>query len=184
MIVDNAVYVDGRRFEPCPLGETYWVCRERGGLAWVTLFEPTQEEFDSVAGLFDLREMAEEDTIRAQGRPRLERHGDSVFVVLKTARYREESDAVEFGEVHVFMGPDFAIVVGRGGASRLDGVRPRLEGKPGLLRRGPAAVLCAVVERVVEDYGPVVDGLENDVEEVEEEVFGGNAGVSRRIYEL
>ena len=184
MIVDYAVYVDGRRSEPCPLGETYRVRRERGGLAWVTLFEPTAVEFGSVAGEFGLRAMAAEDGIRAQGRPRLERHGNSVFVALKPARYREGSAAVEFGEVRVFLGPDFAVVIGRGEASRLDGLHGQLEAKPDLLRRGPGAALFAVVERVVRGYGPVVDALENDVDEVEEEVFGGNAGVSRRIYGL
>ena len=105
-------------------------------------------------------------------------------MALRAARYRDVSAAVEFGEVRVFLGPDFAVVVGRGEASRLDGLHGRLEAKPDLLRRGPGAVLFAVVERVVWGYGPVVDPLENDVDEVEEEVFGGNAGVSRRTYGL
>jgi magnesium transporter len=185
MIVDNAIYVGGRRAaEPSSLQETYEACRERHGLAWIGLYEPTEEEFASVAEEFGLHPLAVEDAIKAHQRPKLERYGETLFTVLKSARYLDESETVEFGEIHVFVGADFVVTVRHGEASTLDRVRRRLESMPELLCRGPEAILYAIMDRVVDDYAPVVAGLEHDIDEIESEVFGGKAGVSKRIYEL
>jgi magnesium transporter len=185
MIVDRAIYVDGKRAELSGSAEsTYGACRRRGGMAWIGLYEPDEAEFSSVAEEFGLHPLAVEDAVHAHQRPKLEKYGDTYFVVLKTARYVDETETVEFGEIHVFVGEDFVVTVRHGEASALRGVRERLEGDRELLRRGPAAVLYAIMDRVVDDYGPVVDGLENDIDEIESEVFGGSPHVSRRIYEL
>ncbi len=185
MIVDNAIYVDGRRSEtPDSLEQAHEACRERDGFAWIGLYEPSEEEFESVAGEFDLHELAVEDAVTAHQRPKIERYGDSVFVVLKSARYIDETETVEFGEIHAFVGPDFIITVRHGKASELHEARERLENEPDLLRRGPSAVLYAIMDQVVDDYAPVSEGLETDIDEIEAEVFGGNAAVSRRIYAL
>jgi magnesium transporter len=185
MIVDSAIYVDGRRaVEPASLEETYKACREQHGLAWIGLYEPTEEEFSSVAEEFGLHPLAVEDAIKAHQRPKIERYGETLFTVLKPARYLDESETVEFGEIHAFVGRDFVVTVRHGKASTLDRVRRRLESMPELLSRGPEAILYGIMDRVVDDYGPVVAGLENDIDEIETEVFGGNPEVSRRIYEL
>jgi magnesium transporter len=185
MIVDNAIYVDGRRSaEPPSLHETQEAIRRQGGLAWIGLYEPTEEEFSSVAEEFGLHPLAVEDALEAHQRPKLERYDGTLFVVLRPARYIDETETVEFGEVHVFVGENFVVTVRHGEASELGRVRSRLEGDPELLRLGSEAVLYAVLDRVVDDYAPVVAGLENDIDEIESEVFSGNAGVSRRIYEL
>jgi magnesium transporter len=182
--LDSAIYVDGRRSGDAPLDEIHETCRARGGFAWVGLYEPTEEEFDSVAGEFGLHELAIKDAIKPHQRPKVEDYGGTLFVVLKAARYLEEKEAVEFGEIHAFVGPDFVVTMRYGEASELDGVRRRMEGEPELLRKGPFAVIYTIMDRVVDDYGPVADGLENDIDEIEVEVFGGNPDVSRRIYEL
>jgi magnesium transporter len=185
VIVDNAIYVDGHRTaEPSSLQETYEAVRSRHGVAWIGLYRPTVEEFSSVAGEFGLHGLAVEDATEAHQRPKLERYGGTLFVVLKPARYLDEEERVEFGEVHIFVGEDFVVTVRHGESPDLGAVRKRLEADPELLRRGPEAILHAIMDRVVDDYAPVVDGLENDIEEIETEVFGGNASVSRRIYEL
>ena len=185
VIVDNAIYVQGRRTEqPRSLQETYEVVRQRQGVAWIGLYKPTEEEFSSVAGEFGLHPLAVEDAVKAHQRPKLERYDGTLFVVLRPARYLDETETVEFGEAHLFVGEDFVVTVRHGEASELGKVRHRLEGDPELLRVGPEAILYAVMDRVVDDYAPVVAGLENDIDEIETEVFSGNAGVSRRIYEL
>ena len=185
MIVDSAIYVDGHRTaEPGTLQETYEAVRERHGVAWIGLYKPTEEEFSSVADEFDLHGLAVEDATEAHQRPKLERYGGILFVVLKPARYLDKEERVEFGEVHAFVGEDFVVTVRHGETPDLGEVRERLEADPELLRRGPEAILHAIMDRVVDDYRPVVDGLENDIEEIETEVFGGNPSVSRRIYEL
>jgi magnesium transporter len=186
VIVDKAIYVQGRRSEePASLKETYEAVRQRRGVAWIGLYKPTEEEFASVAGEFGLHPLAVEDAVNAHQRPKLERYdGGTLFVVLRPARYLDETETVEFGEVHLFVGEDFVVTVRHGEASELGKVRHRLEGDPELLRAGPQAILYAVVDRVVDDYAPVVAGLENDIDEIETQVFSGNAGASRRIYEL
>jgi magnesium transporter len=185
MIVDNAIYVDGRRLaEPSSLRQTYQACRKWRGLAWIGLYKPTEEEFSSVAGEFGLHPLAVEDAIKAHQRPKIERYDGILFVVLRPARYVDETETVEFGEIHAFVGGDFVVTVRHGEASALNRVRRRLESQPELLKRGPETILYAIMDRVVDDYAPVVAGLENDVDEIETEVFSGNAGVSRRIYEL
>ena len=183
--MDSAIYVDGRRaMETRSLQETYQACREQRGIAWIGLYKPSYEEFSSVAGEFELHPLAVEDAVSAHQRPKLERYGETLFVVLRAARYIDETETVEFGELHVFVGDDFVVTVRHGEAPNLGDVRRRLEAEPELLRRGPEAILYAIMDEVVDGYAPVVEGLENDIDEIETEVFSGNAGVSRRIYEL
>ena len=185
MIVNNLIYMDGRRPEESgSLQETYEAVRQRRGVAWIALYKPTEEEFASVAREFGLHPLAVEDPIKAPLRTRLEHYEGTLFLVLKAARYLDETETVEFGEVDVFVGEDFVVMVLRGEPAALAPMRERLEGDPELLRRGPEAILYAIIGRVVDGYAPVVAGLENDIDEIETEVFSGNAGVSRRIYEL
>ncbi len=185
MIVDRAIYRDGRRTaEPRDLPQMSDACRQDGGIAWVGLYRPTEPEFAAVAAEFRLHELAVEDAVKAHQRPKLERYGDTLFCVLRPARYIDDTETVEFGEVHVFAGPHFVITVRHGEAPDLAAVRTGLEARPDLLCRGPVVVLHAIMDRVVDDYAPVVAGVENDLDEIEDEVFGGTADVSRRVYEL
>ncbi|MBA2712104.1 MAG: magnesium and cobalt transport protein CorA [Rubrobacteraceae bacterium] len=184
MIADSAIYVDGERTESPGLEGIRHTCHERGGFVWVGLVEPDDEELASVAREFGLPEKAVRDAVKAHHRPRLDHYGEAFFVVLRTARYLDQEERVEFGEILIFLGRDYVVTIWHGKASSLEGLRKELEGHSGFLGKGTGAVLWAVVDRVVDGYEPVIDGLENDVDEIEEEVFGGNADVSRRIYEL
>ncbi len=185
MIVDSAIYVNGKRAEASgSLEETYTKTREVGGVAWIGLYKPSDGEFGRVAEEFSLHELAVEDAIVAHQRPKLERYGDTLFVVLRAARYLDGPETVEFAELHAFVGPDFVVTVRHGESPDLSRVRHRMEAEPDILGLGTEAILYAILDRVVDDYGPVVAGLENDIDEIEAEVFGGNAGVTRRTYEL
>jgi magnesium transporter len=186
VIVDWAVYEEGRRRAEKPaLEDTYDLCRKDGSFAWIGLYEPTEEEFDAVRREFDLHELAVEDAIKAHQRPKLEVYDDTLFLVLKTARYLDEPEEVEFGEILVFVAEGFVVTVRHGEASELRGVRRQVEQRPDMLRCGPGAVLHAIVDRVVDDYQPVLAGLEDDIEEVEQEVFSPDrTNPAKRIYEL
>jgi len=185
-VIDSAVYGDGHRVaSPMSLGETYRALRDNpGGMAWIGLYRPQPHELTSLAAEFGLHELAVEDAIVAHQRPKFERYGETVFVVLRAARYRDDVEEVEFGELHLFMGPDFVITVRHSESPDLSTVRSRLERERNLLQRGPEAVLYAILDAVVDGYAPVVAGLENDIDEIETEVFRGDPSVSRRIYEL
>ena len=185
MIIDRAVYLDGRRAaEPDDLSELHAACDTDGAVVWLGLYEPSSEEFSSVAREFELHELAVEDAVKAHQRPKLERYDDTLFLVLRPARYVDEREMVVFGEVAIFVGPQFVITVRHGDAPELGAVRRRLEARPELLKRGPLAITYAIVDHVVDGYAPVVAGLENDIDEIEDEVFGGSPRVSRRIYDL
>ncbi|PIM69853.1 transporter [Streptomyces sp. JV178] len=180
------MYEDGVRVAaPASLAETYRALREApSGMAWIGLARPTEGELLSLATEFDLHPLAVEDAMEAHQRPKLERYGDTLFVVLRAARYLDAPEEVDFGELHVFVGPDFVITVRHGAAPDLSAVRRRMEETPELLRLGPEAVLYAILDAVVDDYVPVVAGVQNDIDEIETEVFRGDPEVSRRIYEL
>jgi len=185
-LVDSAVYVDGERVaSPRSLAETYESLHEYSdGLAWMGLFRPAESEVASLASEFDLHELAVEDAIVAHQRPKLERYDETLFVVLRAAWYLDDLEEVRFGELHAFVGPDFVITVRHSDQPDLSGVRRRMESNPDLLRLGPEAILYALVDKVVDGYEPVVTGLENDIDEIETQVFSGDPQVSRRIYEL
>jgi magnesium transporter len=185
VIVDCAIYRDGRRAEELhDLAEVGAACMDGDGTAWIGLSSPSAEEFAEVAEMFGLHELAVEDAVDAHQRAKLERYGETLFCVLRPARYLDESETVEFGELHVVAGPRFVITVRHDEIPDLRAVRRSLEARPDVLRRGPVAVLHAIMDRVVDDYAPVVAGVENDIDEIELEVFGGGRDVSRRIYEL
>jgi magnesium transporter len=156
------------------------------GFVWLGMFEPDPEELELVQDRFGLHDLAVEDAQAFHLRPKIESYdeGDVLFVVLRTARYVEEKEEVEFGEVSVFMSQRFIITVRQGVASDLHGARLRLERRPELLREGPGAVLWAILDKIVDDYAPVVEGLESDIEEVEQTVFSGAAAPTQRIYFL
>src|SRR5437588_10046361 len=171
-VVDSALYRDGRRAAtPGSLAETY---RELRGstetMAWIGLYRPGAAELQSLAAEFDLHALAVEDAITAHQRPKLERYGETLFVVLRAARYLDAPEEVEFSELHVFIGPSFVLTVRHGSAPNLAEVRRRMEANPELLRQGPEAVLYAILDEVVDSYGPVVAGLQKDIDEIETEV--------------
>ena len=185
MILDCAHYRDGARQNDAPLAieEAAERCRE-DGFIWLGLHDPEPAELTEVAERFDLPPLAVEDAMKAHQRPKLEAYGDGFFLVLHTARYLDDVEEVEFGEVHVFTGRSFVIVIRHGAASELHAARERLEARPELLREGPSAAVWAIMDKVVDDYEPVMAGLENDVEEVEVDVFGERSDETKRIYFL
>ncbi|MFN2615986.1 MAG: magnesium/cobalt transporter CorA [Thermoleophilaceae bacterium] len=189
MIVDCAVYEKGQRRDgQVPLDQAYDACGKKGAFVWIGLHDPSPEEFDSLKREFELHELAVEDAIKAHQRPKLEVYGDMVFIVLKTARYVDPDEVVQLDEIQVFLGEDYVITVRHGQASELHSVRERLEQQPELLQHGPSAVLHAIADRVVDDYAPALAGLEEDVDQVENQVFsperGHSGAVAERIYKL
>ena len=189
MIIDCAVYDDGKRREGIlPLDEALEAAGEPGSFTWIGLHQPTPSEFYAVRHEFGLHELAVEDAVKAHQRPKLEVYGNDIFVVLKTARYIDASETVEFAEIQLFVGRNYVVSVRHGQASALAEVRKDLEDDPERMRLGPMAVLHAVMDRVVDDYEPVIDGLDNDMRETEVDVFAadraGRPDPSRRIFKL
>jgi magnesium transporter len=186
VIVDCAIYEDGvRRDGKVELTHAYDERHAPGKFVWIGLYEPTEEEFDSLRREFNLHPLAVEDAIHAHQRPKLEVYEDMVFLVLKTARYVDPTEVIELGEVLVFLGEDFVITVRHGEASSLTPVREVLDANPARLKHGPGSVLHAILDRIVDDYQPAIEGLEHDIDEVEEQLFSGErVNPAERIYRL
>ena len=188
MIVDQAVYRDGRR-RPCgDLSDELEALRTGGhpqDFLWIGLKDPTDEEFDLVNDELKLHPLAVEDAVKGNQRPKVELYDNTIFVVLKTLRYLEETSDIETGEVMVFLGDRFVVTVRRGEANPLAMVRHRLEADPDKLRYGEIAVLHAVMDSIVDNYVLIDSELQTDLEEIEQAVFSGNPEVdSQTIYRL
>jgi magnesium transporter len=187
VIVDCAYYKDGARQHegPIPLEQAAEHARGDGEFVWIGLHEPAEEELKRLEGLFGLHELAVEDAARPHQRPKIEDYDESWFIVLRTAHYHEEEERVHFGEIDVFAGSGYVITVRHGPGSELATARARLEARPDLLKMGPAAAVWAILDKVVDDYGPVTDGIDDDIEEVETDVFDDSSPApTARIYRL
>ena len=185
-VVNNAVYVDGRRIAtPATLTETFALLADTpDALAWIGLYRPESTLLAELAGEFGLHELAVEDAVVAHQRPKLERYGDTLFLVLRAAHYEDDAERVLFGELHVFAGANFVITVRHSEGPDLSIVRTHMESTPDALHGGPEAVLYAIIDAVVDGYKPVIEGLANDIDEIETQVFDGDPKVSKRIYQL
>jgi len=188
VIVDCAIYQDGCRTEgPADFSDALDQARLTGdSFLWIGLHEPTEKEFGLVTSEFGLHPLAVEDALTAHQRPKLEIYDDSLFLVLKPVQYEEKAGTVTAGELMVFVGDSFVVTVRHGEANPLSAVRERLEHTPEVLAHGPTAVMYAVADAVVDHYLDVADGLHEDLDVLETEVFApdGNAGhnTAGRIY--
>src|SRR5271169_6506859 len=186
MIIDCAYYQDGRRQGEgaVPLEEAAARCGQ-GGFVWLGLFEPGDEELAQVRDTFGLHELAVEDAQNFHMRPKIELYDQDVrLVILRTARYDDAAEEVQFGEISIFLAPTFVITVRQGVASELREARQRLEQRPELLAAGSWSALWAILDQVVDDYAPVVAGLERDIDQIEATVFSGASAPTERIYSL
>jgi magnesium transporter len=184
MLISCVAYQNGRKLADIPVEDISEYVGRPDCFVWVAMFEPARAELDQMAEEFGLHELAVEDAIVAHQRPKIERYGETLFVVLRAATYLDADEEVEFGEIHVFVGPNFVLTVRHSRTPDLAVVRQRMEASPELLALGPEAVLYAILDSVVDGYAPVVAGLDKDIDEIEAEVFRGDPAVSRRIYEL
>ena len=191
-VVDCGVYVDGARL-PGRWTHTEAVAevRRRGeGFVWIGLHEPDERQIQGVAETFGLHELAVEDAVQAHQRPKLERYGENLFMVLKTVRYVEHespttaNEIVESGEIMVFLGRDYVVTVRHGKHSGLHGLRAELESAPERLRAGgPAAVLHAIADQIVDSYLAVTASFETDIDVIERAVFAPRSPISaEQIY--
>ena len=186
MIIDCAHYQNGRRRDdgPVALEEAAIRCLQ-GGFVWLGLFEPGDDELAQVRATFGLHELAIEDAQNLHTRPKVESYDRDVrLVILRTAHYDDAAEEVKFGQISVFLAPNFVITVRRGVASELRGARQRLEQRPELLAEGSVSALWAILDQVVDGYEPVVAGLEHDIDQIEATVFSGTAAPTERIYSL
>ncbi len=178
VVMDCAVYVDGQRHEVDDRHTALQQASELGGFVWLGLYAPTEAELGTIAGRYGLHPLAVEDAVYAHQRPKLEPYDDGLFMVLKTATYVEHdrltatSEVVDTGEVMVFLGAHHVITVRHGDHGALRGLRRELEEQRDLLALGPAAVLYALCDHVVDSFVDVAAAVEEDVDELEQSVFG------------
>ncbi|MEU5686995.1 magnesium and cobalt transport protein CorA [Streptomyces venezuelae] len=193
-VVNCVTYRDGVRQPPGrDLVDSVERIRRTGdGFVWLGLHEPTEEEFADIADLFGLHPLAVEDAVHAHQRPKVERYDQTLFAVFKTVCYVEHteltatSEVVDTGEIMVFVGRDFVITVRHGRHGSLGPMREELESSPEQLAQGPAAVLHALADHVVDGYLEATDAVQSDIDQVETDVFAPDGARTDpgRIYQL
>jgi magnesium transporter len=185
MIVECAHYVRGlRQMTPLTVAEAQECPRSGGSFVWLELHEPDERLMAEIRDGFNLHELAVEDASRAHQRPKVEGYEGFYFLVFKTARYHTGERRLEMGELDLFLGSGFVIAVRHGAAAELGPVRERLEQRGELLKSGPATVVWAILDALVDDYRPVVEALESDIEDVERMIFVDREDATERIYFL
>jgi magnesium transporter len=185
VIVKCSAYEEGLRCgDDLALDDAGAAAKGEGAFVWLGVLEPSADEFESIAREFDLHELAVEDAIKAHQRPKVELYGDTLFVVVKTAHYVDSEEVIEVGELMIFVNPRFIITV-RHGEGDLSAVRERIERRPDLLRHGTGMALYAILDHVVDGYEVAAQGVDQDIQQVERQVFANEgANPAERIYKL
>jgi len=184
MIVNCAAYADGCRVANLQIEDISTVLADKNQFVWIGLHEPSEDLLRRIQQEFGLHDLAVEDAFRAHQRPKIEEYGNSLFIVLRTAQLQDGK--IAFGETHIFLGPRYVVSVRHGASLSYAEVRARCESTPHLLRKGPGFVLYALMDFVVDHYFPIVDALEDELERLEEQIFGGkfNRESTEEIYDL
>jgi magnesium transporter len=185
-IVNCAAYAGGRRVADVRIEDISEVLKQPDRFLWIGLHEPEEDLLRKVQQEFGLHDLAIEDALRAHQRPKIEIYGDSLFIVLRTAQLNRAERRIDFGETHFFVGPRYIVSVRHGASLSYAEVRARCEATPHLLEKGPGFVLHALMDFIVDQYFPIVEALEDELQALEEEIFGESFSreTTKRIYRL
>ena len=185
-LVNSVAYADGLRVGDVAIPDISEVLKEPGRFVWVGLHEPDDEMLAEIQQEFSLHDLAVEDAARAHQRPKLERYGDSIFVVLRTAHTDASTGGIDFGETHLFVGANYVVSVRHGGTLPFAEVVARCEANPDLMVKGPVFVLYSIMDFIVDQYFPLVDTYEDKLAELEDNVFQQTLPreTTERIYQL
>jgi magnesium transporter len=185
-VVNCAAYTEGRRVATIPIEDISEHLADPNGFVWIGLYEPDENMLKQIQEEFQLHDLAIEDAHRAHQRPKLETYGDSLFIVVRTAQINSDSGHIDFGETHFFVGKNFILSIRHGSSRPYSDVRARCETAPQLLRKGPGFALYAVMDSIVDGYFPVIQGLEQELESLEERIFDEKPSreMTRQIYDL
>ena len=185
-LVASVAYEAGRRLGEVSIPDISEVLKQPGRFVWVGLLEPDDEMLAEIQQEFSLHDLAIEDAARAHQRPKLERYGDSIFVVLRTAHLDSTTGGIDYGETHLFVGANYIVSVRHGGSLPYTEVRTRCEASPELLAKGPGFVLYALMDFIVDQYFPLVDAFEDKLAALEDNIFSQThtRETTERIYQL
>ena len=185
-LINSVAYADGLRVGDVAIADISDVLREPGRFVWVGLHEPEAEMLAEIQQEFSLHDLAVEDAAHAHQRPKLERYGNSIFVVLRTVHIDQATGGIDYGETHIFVGANYVVSVRHGGSLPYGDVRTRCEATPDLLIKGPGFVLYALMDFIVDQYFPLVDRFEDKLGELEDDIFRQTLTreTTQRIYQL
>jgi magnesium transporter len=170
-VVNCAAYLEGRRVANIEINNIHETLQHPDKFVWVGLHEPGEETLQRFQKEFNLHDLAIEDAHNAHQRPKIETYGENLFVVLRTAQVNKKTENIDFGETHFFVGSNFLITIRHGSSIPYTDVRRRCESTPHLLRKGQGFALYAVMDAIVDQYFPVVETLEEELQKIEEKVF-------------
>ena len=183
-VVASSVYAEGKRVADISIEEAgAW--RERPGhVVWIGLFEPSPDLLDRVQKQFNLHPLAIEDAGQPHQQPKLEQYGEALFIVARTGQMLD--GRVAFGETHLFVGKGYVVSVRHGASASYASVRERCESCPIVLSHGEDYILYAILDFIVDNYSPVLDEINREVEAIEDSIFDNSLrlGAVDRLYML
>ncbi|QHT70222.1 magnesium/cobalt transporter CorA [Rhodocytophaga rosea] len=185
-VINCVAYAGGQREQAVDIADICEVLQRPGRFVWIGLHEPDEDLLEQVQAAFGLHDLAIEDAHRAHQRPKIEVYGESLFIVLRTVQMNGKENKIEFGETHFFVGLHYIVTVRHGSSLPYTDVRMRCESTPHLLKKGPGFALYALMDAIVDQYFPVVDALEHQLQALEEVIFGESFSreTTARIYGL
>lgn len=185
-IINCATYLNGRKLADIGINEISSVLQTPNQFVWIGLHDPEGATLQQIQQQFNLHDLAIEDAHNAHQRPKIEMYGDTLFAVLRTAQINPGTHHTDFGETHFFVGPNFLITIRHGSSISYNNVRNRCESTPHLLKKGQGFALYAVMDSIVDQYFPVVEALEEDLQKMEEKIFKGTPSreTTEEIYQL
>ena len=171
MIRNLAAYsLDGRRQREIDLEQISDALEDPAvGFVWVGLYEPDGALLLKMQEEFGLHALAVEDALHAHQRPKVELYGDSLFLVLHTAQVVKGH--IEFGETSIFFGPRYLLTVRHGASMPFAPARARCEDNPDLMRLGPSYALYAVLDATVDNFFPIVEEFQEELNALEKDIF-------------
>ncbi|WP_299087180.1 magnesium and cobalt transport protein CorA [uncultured Microbacterium sp.] len=185
VVFHTVVYVEGKPVQTdAPPAEALALARARGGLAWIAATGATDDEVRELGSALGLSRLGVVEALRGHQRSKFERYGEDLFLVLQPARYNDEDETVQCDEVDLFVADHLVVAIAPTPRVDLLQARAKLEKHPEIFSNGPLGVVWAITEFVTRGYRTVLDGVENDIDEIEEELFGEQPAVSHRIFAL
>ena len=179
------MYVGGKRLDQhVPFDETLAIARQHNGIAWMQMDRPEPDEVHELAAELGIPSLVVEDAINGHQRSKIERYGDLLYVVLHPAAFNRETKRITYGEIHVIVGPEYAITICNDENETSQGIVSRIDHDLMLVGHSSLALLHALLDAVVDGYRPIIAALEDDVDEVEDQLFARNELVFQRIYDL
>jgi len=191
--VDGAVrtrlYQHGRLIlENFPVADISEHLSDGDCVVWLDLCNPSARDVALIGEEFGLHELAVEDALGEQQRPKLDRYATHLFLSAYAVDLDPDTAALRTSELAVFCTSTALITVRKTAGFDIDGVVARWDESPDLTGHGVGFLLYALLDHIIDGHFVAVQSLDDGIEELEDLLFTENRQamntVQRRSFAL